>query len=206
MRIDRELRKLNEDLLKCCRLTQEVISKTSSALMHFDTQKIQEVIAYNKKIRSLCAASEQYFTGVIEQYQPEGQVLELISSGIRVNVELKQIAGLTTGIAAALSNLDTGIPDKYRVNIHEFVKIFQNIVWDSAISFLRKDAVLAQKTILGSLELEKICSRTQEDLLAINKTAASPVQGGSILLFIVKCLQYIAAGTVKIAEIAIKVK
>ncbi len=48
MDIERELKKLNEDLLKGCRLAQEAISKTSSVLMRFDAQKIQEIIDNNK--------------------------------------------------------------------------------------------------------------------------------------------------------------
>ncbi len=52
MDIERDLKKLNDDLLKSCRLTQEAISKTSSVLMRFDAQKIQEIIDNNKKNRS----------------------------------------------------------------------------------------------------------------------------------------------------------
>ncbi|MDD2752947.1 MAG: hypothetical protein PHN59_07415, partial [Candidatus Omnitrophica bacterium] len=42
MEMEREVKKLNDDLLKGCRLTQEVVSKTSSLLMRFDARKMQE--------------------------------------------------------------------------------------------------------------------------------------------------------------------
>jgi len=200
--IEKELKKLNEDLLKGCRLTQEAISKTSSVLMRFDAQKIQEIIDNNKKIGVHCVASQEYLTDIIKQYQPEGSVLKFISSGISVNIELKQIGDLTAGIVQSLLSLNTDTPERYKINISQFAKIFQNIVWDSVISFLKQDAGLAKKTILASLELKKICSHMQDDLIEINKKAESTERGETILLFVIQSVGDIAAHTVNIAEIS----
>ena len=202
MDIERDLKKLNDDLLKSCRLTQEAISKTSSILMRFDAQKIQEIIDNNKKIGALCVASQEYLTDIIKQYQPEGSVLTFISSSISVNIELKQIGDLTAGIAESLLSLNTDIPERYKINISQFAKIFQNIVWDSVIAFLKQDAGLAKKTILASLELKKICSRMQDDLIETNKKAETTERGETILLFIIQSVGDIAAHTVNIAEIS----
>ena len=202
MDIERDLKKLNDDLLKSCRLTQEAISKTSSVLMRFDAQKIQEIIDNNKKIGALCVASGEYLTNIIKQYQPEGSVLTFISSSISVNIELKQIGDLTAGIAESLLSLNTDIPERYKINISQFAKIFQNIVWDSVIAFLKQDAGLAKKTILASLELKKICSRMQDDLIETNKKAETTERGETILLFIIQSVGDIAAHTVNIAEIS----
>ncbi|QAT17866.1 phosphate transport system regulatory protein PhoU [Candidatus Velamenicoccus archaeovorus] len=202
MDIERDLKKLNDDLLKSCRLTQEAISKTSSVLMRFDAQKIQEIIDNNKKIGALCVASGEYLTNIIKQYQPEGSVLTFISSSISVNIELKQIGDLTAGIAESLLSLNTDIPERYKINISQFAKIFQNIVWDSVISFLKQDAGLAKKTILASLELRKICSRMQDDLMETNKKSETAERGESILLFVIQSVGDIAAHTVNIAEIS----
>ena len=202
MDIESDLKKLNDDLLKSCRLTQEAISKTSSVLMRFDAQKIQEIIDNNKKIGALCVASGEYLTNIIKQYQPEGSVLTFISSSISVNIELKQIGDLTAGIAESLLSLNTDIPERYKINISQFAKIFQNIVWDSVISFLKQDAGLAKKTILASLELRKICSRMQDDLMETNKKSETAERGESILLFVIQSVGDIAAHTVNIAEIS----
>jgi len=202
MDIERDLKKLNDDLLKSCRLTQEAISKTSSVLMRFDAQKIQEIIDNNKKIGALCVASGEYLTNIIKQYQPEGSVLTFISSSISVNIELKQIGDLTAGIAESLLSLNTDIPERYKINISQFAKIFQNIVWDSVIAFLKQDAGLAKKTILASLELRKICSRMQDDLMETNKKSETAERGESILLFVIQSVGDIAAHTVNIAEIS----
>ena len=202
MDIERDLKKLNDDLLKSCRLTQEAISKTSSVLMRFDARKIQEIIDNNKKIGVHCVASQGYLTDIIKQYQPEGSVLTFISSSISVNIELKQIGDLTAGIAESLLSLNTDIPERYKINISQFAKIFQNIVWDSVISFLKQDAGLAKKTILASLELKKICSRMQGDLIETNKKAESTERGETILLFVIQSVGDIAAHTVNIAEIS----
>ncbi|MFA5150896.1 MAG: hypothetical protein BWY16_00951 [Candidatus Omnitrophica bacterium ADurb.Bin205] len=202
MDIERDLKKLNDDLLKSCRLTQEAISKTSSILMRFDARKIQEIIDNNKKIGVHCVASQEYLTDIIKQYQPEGSVLTFISSSISVNIELKQIGDLTAGIAESLLSLNTDIPERYKINISQFAKIFQNIVWDSVIAFLKQDAGLAKKTILASLELKKICSRMQDDLIETNKKAETTERGETILLFIIQSVGDIAAHTVNIAEIS----
>ncbi|RJP27366.1 MAG: hypothetical protein C4533_07865 [Candidatus Omnitrophota bacterium] len=202
MDIERDLKKLNDDLLKSCRLTQEAISKTSSILMRFDAGKIREIIDNNKKIGALCVASGEYLTNIIKQYQPEGSVLTFISSSISVNIELKQIGDLTAGIAESLLSLNTDIPERYKINISQFAKIFQNIVWDSVIAFLKQDAGLAKKTILASLELKKICSRMQDDLIETNKKAETTERGETILLFIIQSVGDIAAHTVNIAEIS----
>jgi len=170
--------------------------------MRFDAQKIQEIIDNNKKIGALCVASGEYLTNIIKQYQPEGSVLTFISSSISVNIELKQIGDLTAGIAESLLSLNTDIPERYKINISQFAKIFQNIVWDSVISFLKQDAGLAKKTILASLELRKICSRMQDDLMETNKKSETAERGESILLFVIQSVGDIAAHTVNIAEIS----
>ncbi len=200
MAIEKELKKLNDDLLKSCRLTQETISKTSGVLMFFDAQKIQEIIDNNKKIGAFCSSFQEYFSGVINQHQPEDVNSKFISSGIAVNNELKQIADFTAGIAASLLSLNTGISDKYKINISQFTKIFQNIVWDSVISFLKNDMLLAKKTFFRSLELKKICSRMQESLLEAGKTAGSAESSESTVLFIVQCIKDIAVHTVNITQ------
>jgi len=200
MEMEREVKKLNDDLLKGCRLTQEVVSKTSSLLMRFDARKMQEIIDGNKKIGALCVASREYLADVIKQYQPKGSVLTFISSSISVNIELKQIGDLTAGIAESLSSLNTDISERHKINISQFTKILQNIVWDSVISFLKQDAGLAKKAILASLELKKICSRMQGDLIETNKKAETTERGEVILLFIIQSVGDIAARTVNIAQ------
>ncbi len=202
MATEKELKKLNDDLLKSCRLTQETISKTSGVLMFFDAQKIQEIIDNNKKIGAFCISFQEYFLAVINQHQPEDVNSKFISSGIAVNIELKQIADLAAGIAASLLSLNTGIPDKYKINISQFAKIFQNIVWDSVISFLKNDMLLAKKTFFRSLELKKICSRMQESLLEAGKTAGSAESSESTVLFVVQCVKDIAVHTVNITQTA----
>jgi len=201
MDIDRELKRLNEDLLKSCHLTQEVIKKTSSVLIRFDDQKIREVIDNNKKIQALCVDSEEHLSNIIKQYQPEGGVLKFISAGINVNGELKQIADLTADIAESLLNFNADISDRYKINISQFTIFFQKIVWDSVLSFLKQDAELAKKTVLTSLALKKICNRMQDDLITANKTSESNAKERSILLFIIQNVRDIAGHAVNIAKI-----
>ncbi|QAT16737.1 phosphate transport system regulatory protein PhoU [Candidatus Velamenicoccus archaeovorus] len=199
--IEKELRKLNDDLLQICRLTQEAIRNISGVLMRFDAENTQEIIDNNKKIRVLCVAYEEYFTNIVRQYHPEDSVLKFISSSINISSELKQITDLTAGIAESLLSLNTNIPDKDKINISQFAIIFQNIVWDSVISFLKQDTALAKKTVLTSLTLKKICSRRQDELIETNKTAESTVRGETVLLFIIQSVRDIATHTVNIAKI-----
>lgn len=201
MDIDRELKRLNEDLLKSSHLTQDVIKKTSSVLIRFDAQKIQEIIDNNKKIEALCVDSEEHLSNVMKQYQPVGDVLTFLSSGINVNIELKQIANLNAGIAESLSSFNADISDRYKVTVSQCTIFFQNIVWDSVISFLKQDAELAKKTVKTSLALKKICSRMQNDLITANKTAESTAKEGTILLFIIQNVKDIAEHAVNIAKI-----
>ncbi len=201
MDIDRELKRLNEDLLKSCHLTQDVIKKTSSVLIRFDAQKIQEIIDDNKKIEALCVNSEEHLSNIIKQYQPKGSVLAFISASINVTAELKHISNLTAGIAESLLSFNTDISDRYKINISQFAIFFQNIVWDSVISFLKQDAESAKKAVTTSLALKKICSRMQDDLIAANKTAESTAKERTILLFIIQNVRDIAVHAVNIAKI-----
>ncbi len=201
MDIDRELKRLNEDLLKSGHLTQDVIKKTTSVLIRFDAQKIQEIIDNNKKIEALCIDSEKHLSNIIQQHQPEGDVLTFLSSGINVNIELKQIANLTAGIAEGLSSFNADISDRYKTTVSQFTIFFQNIVWDSVVSFLKRDAELAKKTVITSLALKKICGRMQDDLIAANKTAESTAKERTILLFVIQNVRDIAEHAVNIAKI-----
>jgi len=137
----------------------------------------------------------------MKQYQPVGDVLTFLSSGINVNIELKQIANLNAGIAESLSSFNADISDRYKVTVSQFTIFFQNIVWDSVISFLKQDAELAKKTVKTSLALKKICSRMQNDLITANKTAESTAKEGTILLFIIQNVKDIAEHAVNIAKI-----
>ncbi len=201
MNMEKELKKLNDDLLKCCRLMQESLSKLSGVLMSYDAQKIREIIDNNRKIEGYCLGFHKYFDGLSRQYQYEGEALDFISSGISVNIELREIANLIAGIAVRLSNSSAGIPEKYKINISQYAKIFQNIVWDSVVSFLRKDLLTARKTVKMGLGLEKICSRMQEDLSETNQAAGPVSNDGSVLLFVVQNVREIAAHAVNIARV-----
>lgn len=201
MDINRELKRLNEDLLKSCRLTQDVIKKTSSILIRYDAQKIKEIIEDNKKIEIFYVDFEEHFSNVLKEYKPKGRDFVFISAGIHVNIELKRIADLTVGIAESLLSFNTDISDRYKITISQFTILFQNIIWNSVLSFLNQDAELAKKTVLTSLALKKICNRMQRNLIAASKTTESTVKEGTILLFIIQNVSDIAERADNIAKV-----
>ncbi|MDD5120787.1 MAG: PhoU domain-containing protein [Candidatus Omnitrophica bacterium] len=83
----------------------------------------------------------------------------------------------------------------------QFGRIFQNIVWDSVIAFLKNDMLLAKETFFRSLGLKRICSHMQESFLEAGKTAESAESSESTVLFIIQCVKDISAHAVNIAQI-----
>ncbi|MDD5518956.1 MAG: PhoU domain-containing protein [Candidatus Omnitrophica bacterium] len=200
MDIKQELNKLKSDLLKGCRLTQEAISKVSGILMSSDDKKIEEIIECDKQIGIFCNSFQEYFSGIIRQRQLKGEHAEFISSGMRVYFELKQTAVLTAAIAMSSRDLGAEIPIDHRINISQFVKIYQNIVWDAVMAFLKEDQILARKILASSTELNKICGRMQDRLLEDHGSAEPMAKSRSALLFIVWRVMDIATHAVNIVQ------
>ncbi|MDD5573745.1 MAG: PhoU domain-containing protein [Candidatus Omnitrophica bacterium] len=197
---EKEFRKLNDELLKGCRLTQEAISKTAGVLMNYDAQKMQEITDNNKKIGVLYAAFEVYCANAVKQREPESAAVRLLSSGLSIYAELKEISLLTVRIAESLPDLNPEIRDKYKINIAQFVKIFQNVTWNAVFSFLKQDTEFAKRTISASLELKRICHRMRGNISGTDGLSESVTDSSSSLLFIIQRVEDIAVHTVCIAQ------
>lgn len=199
----KELRQLDEDLLKSCRLTQEAISKTSGILIDFEPQKAQEITDCNKKLEILCVASKEYFSSLLEKIRPSEEIRKTMESGVESLTRLRQIASLAEAIATSISELNGDLPDNYKINASQFAKIIQNIVWDSVFSQLKKDAALANKTIASGQQLKEICLHIQENVMKASSFNGNHENSEDVLIFIAQCMKNMASHAVDIAENAI---
>lgn len=199
--LDDELRDLHQDILKMGVLAQEAIYKSIEALKDRNRATAEEIIAADRRIDELELVVDERCIDLIARYQPMAGDLRLITTTMKVNLELERIADLAVDIAQWSRELADKPLLKPLVDIPRLSSIAQDMVRDAIDALIRRDVALAKKVVLTDAQADTLRNAVQSELIneylaRDPKTADRAVP----LLLIARYLERICDHTTNIAE------
>ncbi len=198
---DKELKDLNQDILKIGILAEEAIHKSVEALKNRDKQMAESVIEDDVNIDTLELVIDEKCIDLIARHQPLARDLRFITVGMKLNSELERIADIAVDIAQRVLEIVDKPLLKPLVDIPKLTVIAKNMVKMAVDSFVNGDVELAKKAILSDGEADKLRNVISKELIEdyMVKDASTAPRAVQLLL-IARFLERICDHATNIAE------
>lgn len=199
-RFDKQLEKLNNELIHMGSLIEHAIEMAVSALVNQNVEKAQEAIEFDAEIDRQEKEIESLCMKLLLQQQPVARDLRLISSALKMITDMERIGDHASDISE-MTILMAGTP--YIVNpqqIQGMAKETTDMVIKSIDAFVNKDIELAKKVIEQDDLVDDLFMKVKQELiLLINKSAENGEQAADILM-VAKYFERIGDHATNIAE------
>jgi len=198
---EKELKDLNNDLIKMGVSAEEAIYKSIESLKNRDKNMAQEVINNDKLIDELELIVDEKCLDLIARHQPMARDLRFIATGMKINAELERIADIAVDIAQRTLEIVDKPLLKPLIDIPKLAAVAQSMVKMSIDAFVKGDIALAKKVLSSDSEADQLRNEIQKELIEDymvkdGSTAPRAVQ----LLLIARFLERICDHTTNIAE------
>lgn len=163
--LDEELNKLKSELLLMATLTEKAIHHSVEALKQSDKALAQSVIDDDNKIDEKEIEINESAIELLALFQPMAKDLRFITTGMRINSELEEIADLAVNNCNRVLRIAQQPPLKPLVDIP---KLAQNAKWmvkNAIDAFVTEDEKLAKEVILSDSKSNELRNHIADELV-----------------------------------------
>ena len=198
---DKDLKKLNTNILKMATLAEEAIFKSITALKNSDKELAQSVIQEDKKVDELELIVEETAIDLLALKQPLARDLRFVTTGMKINAELERVADLAVNIAQRVLEIADKPILKPLIDIPKLTDVARKMVKDVIDAFVNGDENLAKKVIFFDSEADNLRDLIQDELINdyMSKDASTATRAVPLLL-IARHLERICDHATNIAE------
>jgi len=199
-RFDRELQKLNTEIIKMGTLIETAIEKAVKALKDKDCNLAKEIIKFDAKIDDQEKEIQSLCLKLLLQQQPVAKDLRLISAALKMITDMERIGDQAADISEltlllAESNFSTAI-DK----IEKIAEATIKMVNESINAFVNKDLELAQSVIDYDDVVDDLFMQIKSDLTELIRKNRDSGESAIDLIMVAKYFERIGDHATNIAE------
>lgn len=198
-RFDRQLEKLNDELIQMGALCESAIASTVKALITNDKELAKETIATDSEIDRSEKDIEQLCLKLLLQQQPVARDLRVISSALKMISDMERIGDQAADIAEILKFTDLSSSEMID-EIKSQAKDVIHMVNASVDAFVKKDLTLAQSVIDYDDRVDDLFDSIREDVIEHIANGADHAIELVDMLMIAKYLERIGDHATNIAE------
>ena len=197
---EKELKKLEEELLKMARTVQEAILKSMSAMQNHDLKLADEVIEMDDITDKLHLDIERHCIQLVALQQPMGKDLRIIATALTTITDLERMGDHTVDIAKFFKEIDAGFKFERISIIFEIAEIVKTMIKESVDAFVARDTELVMKMIKRDDDVDSLYDSIRKELE--NEVLKDPkfVHKAFYLLQIARLLERIADHATNIGE------
>lgn len=199
-RFDRQLKELNDELIEMGSMIEKSIEKALVALVTQNTQKAQEVIAFDVEIDRQEREIESLCMKLLLQQQPVAKDLRLISSALKMITDMERIGDQ----AADIAELAIFMADKpYIKELKHISQMGQEtmiMVVTSVDAFVEKDLKKAQEVLTHDDIVDKLFDEVKAELIEMIHQNKDIGEQATDLLMVAKYFERIGDHATNIAE------
>jgi len=197
--LDKELAKLNSDVLRLASLVDMAIEQAMVALLSRDWELARETIVNDEEVNNLRFTIEQECLLILATQQPVASDLRTIITGIHLATELERIGDHAAGIARLVERL-VGLPEiESFYKLPKMAKRARGMVEKGIEAFIRRDAELAVSMVKKDEKLDKHNHRLFRETLEEMREGEN-VQRATYLLWVGHNLERMGDRAINIAE------
>lgn len=199
-KFDKELTKLKEKLMHMATLAEESIALAVRSLKERNKDHAQQVFKIEETLNMLDIEIDNLGMQLFALRQPMASDLRLITSSMRIAVELERIGDLAVNIAERSLELLKQPPLKPLIDIPRMAEIAQQMVKDAIDAFVNKNDKLAKSVCERDDEVDDLNDQIFRELLTYMMQDPKTIEKAVELILVGRHLERIADHATNIGE------
>ena len=199
-RFDRQLKKLNDELIDMGSMIEKSIEKALVALVTQNVEKAQEVIAYDLEIDRQEREIESLCMKLLLQQQPVARDLRLISSALKMITDMERIGDQAADIAELAIFMAEKPYIKELKHITQMGQETMVMVVTSVDAFVEKDLEKAQEVLTHDDIVDQLFDAVKSELIEMIHQDKEIGEQATDLLMVAKYFERIGDHATNIAE------
>ena len=199
-RFDRQLKKLNDELIDMGSMIEKSIEKALVALVTQNVEKAQEVITFDLEIDRQEREIESLCMKLLLQQQPVARDLRLISSALKMITDMERIGDQAADIAELAIFMAEKPYIKELKHITQMGQETMVMVVTSVDAFVEKDLQKAQEVLVHDDIVEQLFDAVKSELIEMIHQDKEIGEQATDLLMVAKYFERIGDHATNIAE------
>lgn len=197
---DRELRRLQDEMLVLASMVDEAIGNSMDALRRLDAVGAQRVIHSDREVNAKRYAIEDMAVTTIATQQPMARDLRTILAILHVAIELERMGDYAAGIARIV--LMHGEQDllKPLIDIPRMAELSRTMLRCSLDAFVERDAQLARQLATHDDAVDALYDQVYRELLTYMLQDPRTIDRATWLLWVAHNLERIADRVTNVCE------
>ncbi len=199
-RFDRQLKRLNDELIEMGSMIEQSIEKSMVALVTRDKEKAQSVIEYDAEIDRQEREIESLCMKLLLQQQPVARDLRLISSALKMITDMERIGDQSADIAELVLMMADKPYIKELKGISQMGKETIIMVVNSVDAFVEKDMEKAKEVLRHDDVVDDLFDAVKAELIELIHQNMENGEQAADLLMVAKYFERIGDHATNIAE------
>lgn len=197
---DKELQKLNNELIEMGELVETAISHCLKALTEKSVEEVEYVEELEKTINQKEKDIEAFCLKLILHQQPVAGDLRLISAALKMITDMERIGDQACDVADLCKAMSKKSYDYNLERLISMADCMKEMVIDAVDAFVNKDVVLAMSVCKRDDIVDDLFIKVQQDMIKLIKEDSSKGEIALDLMMIAKYFERIGDHATNIAE------
>ncbi|NIT13087.1 MAG: phosphate signaling complex protein PhoU [Candidatus Dadabacteria bacterium] len=195
-----ELNNLIKLMLNMASVAEEMITKSTKALVDRNMILAEEVIKMDQKVNEMEIEIDNLCIKIQALYQPEAEYLRKVTMILKINNDLERIGDHAVNIAEKVIYLSDKPPVKPLIDIPRMADKATEMLRDSLKAFINRDSELAVQVCKNDDEVDILEKQVMRELISYMVTDPRTIDRALALIFIARDLERVADLATNISE------
>lgn len=197
---EEELESLKLELVKMCRITEDMISDSITALVTKDKELAASVPPRDREVDEYELDIERQCMKILLRRQPVADDFREVSTALKLITDVERIGDQASDIAEIVISLSDRNYIKDIVHLKAMGELGVRMARESVESFIKNDAALADKIIAADDEMDELFCVVKDELIELIKADSGSADQAIAFMMIAKYLERIGDHAVNVCE------
>jgi phosphate transport system protein len=197
---DRELRKLQDEVLVLGSMVEKALIKSVEALKERDEGAAREIIQRDADVNAKRFEIEDACLFLIASQQPLAEDLRLIAAVLEIITDLERMGDHAAGIAEINIIMGDEPLAKPLIDVPRMAQVGMEMLRGSMEAFVQRDAQKAFQIASRDDEVDQLYNQVYNELLTVMFSNPRTISGATFLLWVAHNLERVADRATNICE------
>ena len=197
---EEELESLKLELVKMCRITEDMISDSITALVTKNKELAASVPPRDREVDEYELDIERQCMKILLRRQPVADDFREVSTALKLITDVERIGDQASDIAEIVISLSDRNYIKDLVHLKAMGELGMRMARESVESFIKNDAALADKIIAADDEMDELFCVVKDELIELIKADSGSADQAIAFMMIAKYLERIGDHAVNVCE------
>ena len=197
---EEELESLKLELVKMCRITEDMISDSIAALVNKDKALAESVPPRDREVDEYELDVERQCMRILLRRQPVADDFREVSTALKLITDVERIGDQASDIAEIVTSISDRNYIKDLVHLKAMGELGVKMARESVESFIKNDAKLADEIIAADDEMDELFDVVKKELVELIKANSDNADQAIAFMMIAKYLERIGDHAVNVCE------